>query len=71
MKEQTRPEVRRIKEIIKITAEINEIEDTNRKIKTQWRLTKLRIGSLKRKVELTNFRQTNNKKRQHINKMIN
>ena len=56
MKEQTRPEVRRIKEIIKITAEINEIEDTNRKIKTQWRLTKLRIGYLKRKVELTNFR---------------
>lgn len=28
MKEQTRPKVRRIKEIIKITAEINEIEDT-------------------------------------------
>ena len=28
MKEQPRPKVRRIKEIIKITAEINEIEDT-------------------------------------------
>ena len=50
-KEQTKPKVSRRKEIIKVRAEINEIE-TNKTIE---KINEIKAGSLKRKTKVINF----------------
>ena len=64
-KEQTKPKVSRTKEIIKIRAEINEIET-----KPQKRSVKLKAGSLKSSTKLINP-EPDSRKRTQINKIRN